>query len=104
MLIEASTYRYYGHSLSDPRNEYRTKEEEAAWRAIDAIENLKGQLIAAGVADAAGVAAVEQRVRDRNARAAIRVSQATDPAPETRSTSCTRTAPATSSRRTRPIR
>ena len=42
VLIEASTYRYYGHSLSDPRNEYRTRDEEAAWRAIDPIERLKG--------------------------------------------------------------
>ena len=82
VLIEASTYRYYGHSLSDPRNEYRTRDEEAAWKAVDAIENLEGQLIAAGVADAAGLAAVEQRVRDRNARAAVRASRATDPAPE----------------------
>ena len=56
VLIEASTYRYYGHSLSDPRNEYRTREEEAAWKAIDAIENLKAQLVEAGVADADGVA------------------------------------------------
>jgi 2-oxoisovalerate dehydrogenase E1 component len=81
VLIEASTYRYYGHSLSDPRNEYRTREEEAAWKAVDAIANLRGQLIAAGVADEAAVAAVEQRVRERNARAAVRASQATDPAP-----------------------
>ena len=35
VLIEASVYRYYGHSLSDPRNEYRTREEEAAWRDVD---------------------------------------------------------------------
>ena len=81
VLIEASTYRYYGHSLSDPRNEYRTREEEAAWRAADPIERLKGQLVAAGVADAAGVAAVETRVRERNARAAVRASTATDPDP-----------------------
>ena len=81
VLIEASTYRYYGHSLSDPRTEYRTREEEAAWRAVDAIERLKGQLIEAGVADAAGVAAVETRVRERNVRAAVRASQATDPDP-----------------------
>jgi 2-oxoisovalerate dehydrogenase E1 component len=82
VLIEASTYRYYGHSLSDPRNEYRTREEEAAWKAVDAIERLKGQLLDAGVADDATVAAIEQRVRDRNARAAVRASKGTDPAPE----------------------
>ncbi len=82
VLIEASTYRYYGHSLSDPRNEYRTREEEASWRAIDPIERLKGQIVAAGVADEAGVAAIEGRARERNARAAVRASQGTDPAPE----------------------
>jgi 2-oxoisovalerate dehydrogenase E1 component len=81
VLIEASTYRYYGHSLSDPRNEYRTREEEAAWRAVDPIDRLKGQLIEAGVADAAAIAAVEAGAHERNARAAIRASQATDPAP-----------------------
>ena len=81
VLIEASTYRYYGHSLSDPRNEYRTREEEAAWRAVDAIERLKRQVIEAGVADEAGVTAIETKVRERNARAAIRASKATDPDP-----------------------
>jgi 2-oxoisovalerate dehydrogenase E1 component len=81
VLIEASTYRYYGHSLSDPRNEYRTRDEEAAWRAVDPIDRLGRQLVEAGVADAAVVAEVEARARDRNARAAIRASMATDPDP-----------------------
>jgi 2-oxoisovalerate dehydrogenase E1 component len=81
VLVEASTYRYYGHSLSDPRNEYRTREEEAAWRAVDPIERLKGQLIAAGVADETGIAAVDAGARERNARAAVRASAATDPDP-----------------------
>ena len=81
VLIEASTYRYYGHSLSDPRNEYRTREEEAAWRAVDPIERLKRQLIEVGVAEKAGIAALEAGARERNARAAVRASQATDPDP-----------------------
>jgi 2-oxoisovalerate dehydrogenase E1 component len=81
VLIEASTYRYYGHSLSDPRNEYRTREEEAAWRAVDPIDRLKGQLIAAGAADAAAIATIEAGARERNARAAVRAAKATDPAP-----------------------
>jgi 2-oxoisovalerate dehydrogenase E1 component len=79
VLVEASTYRYYGHSLSDPRNEYRTREEEAAWRADDPIDRLKRQLIDCGLADDAGISAIEARASERNARAAIRASQATDP-------------------------
>ena len=82
VLIEASTYRYYGHSLSDPRNEYRTREEEAAWRAVDAIDTLRSRLLAADVADEAALAALETNARERNARAAVRASRATDPAPE----------------------
>jgi 2-oxoisovalerate dehydrogenase E1 component len=81
VIVEASTYRYYGHSLSDPRNEYRTREEEAAWKATDPIDRLKAQLLEAGIADADGIAAVETAVRDRNARAAVRAAAATDPDP-----------------------
>ena len=83
VLIEASTYRYYGHSLSDPRNEYRTRDEEAAWRAIDPIENLRGQLVASGVATADEVAAVVAEAAARNARAAQRAAAAADPDPST---------------------
>ncbi len=79
VLIEADTYRYWGHSLSDPRNEYRTKEEEAAWKAVDPIETYKAALIAAGVLDARGIEEVEQRVIARNARAAKRAAEAPDP-------------------------
>ena len=79
VLIEADCYRYWGHSLSDPRNEYRTKEEEAAWKAVDPIETYKQELIAAGVLDAAGIEAVTQRVAERNARAAKRAADAADP-------------------------
>lgn len=44
-LLELNTYRYYGHSLSDPRNEYRTRDEETAWRAVDPVESFKHQLL-----------------------------------------------------------
>ena len=46
-LIECKTYRYYGHSHSDPRA-YRTKEEEAAWKARDPINALRDGLVAIG--------------------------------------------------------
>jgi 2-oxoisovalerate dehydrogenase E1 component len=79
VMLDIDTYRYWGHSLSDPRNEYRSKEEEAAWKAVDAIESYKKELLAAKVLDEAGIEAVVKRVADRNARAAIRAVAAADP-------------------------
>ncbi len=80
VLLEADCYRYWGHSLSDPRHEYRTREEEAAWKAVDPIQGFKQELLASGVLDAAGLAGLEQRVAARNARAAQRAAAAPDPA------------------------
>ena len=82
VFLDVVCYRYWGHSLSDPRNEYRSKEEEAAWKAIDPIKTFNRQLLAAQVIDAGGLAVVEKRVADRNARAARRAVAAADPAPE----------------------
>lgn len=82
VLLEVETYRYYGHSLGDPRMEYRTKDEEAAWRSIDPIEAYRKQLLDAGVATEADLAAIAKRVVDRNARAAVRASESPDPVAE----------------------
>ncbi len=43
-LIECKTYRYFGHSRSDPRV-YRTKEEEMLWKAKCPILQLKAKMI-----------------------------------------------------------
>jgi len=43
-IIEAKTYRWYGHSRSDPRA-YRTKEEEKAWHDRDPIIVLRRKLL-----------------------------------------------------------
>ncbi|MGB3087337.1 MAG: thiamine pyrophosphate-dependent dehydrogenase E1 component subunit alpha [Phycisphaerae bacterium] len=47
-LIEAKTYRYRGHSRSDPRK-YRTKEEEASWHERDPIILFKNDLVGEGL-------------------------------------------------------
>jgi 2-oxoisovalerate dehydrogenase E1 component len=44
MLIEAKTYRWYGHSRSDPRA-YRTKAEEKVWHERDPIAVLSKKLL-----------------------------------------------------------
>lgn len=46
-FIEAKTYRYHGHSRSDPAT-YRTKEELDAWKARDPIDLYTRHLIATG--------------------------------------------------------
>ncbi|MDD5705464.1 MAG: dehydrogenase E1 component subunit alpha/beta [Kiritimatiellae bacterium] len=81
VLLEFDTYRYYGHSLSDPRNEYRTKEEETAWKNVDPLALFEQQLLDAGALNAKKLAALKEKVADRNARAAARAAAAADPDP-----------------------
>lgn len=47
-LVEAKTYRYFGHSHSDPRA-YRTKEEEQDYKDRDPIKKLNEALQAVGL-------------------------------------------------------
>lgn len=56
-LIENLTYRWRGHSKSD-RNCYRTKEEIEGWMARDPIARFRSDLIAHGILDEAGAAAI----------------------------------------------
>ena len=81
VFLDVDTYRYYGHSLSDPRDEYRTREEEAAWKGVDPIFTFRKQLLECGVLNEEALARLEVKVRERNARAAIRAAEATDPDP-----------------------
>jgi pyruvate/2-oxoglutarate/acetoin dehydrogenase E1 component len=63
-LLEAKTYRYYGHSRSDPRA-YRTKEEEAAWRDRDAIDVFAARLVESGICEQAEIDALEMEMEDQ---------------------------------------
>jgi 2-oxoisovalerate dehydrogenase E1 component len=48
-MVECKTYRWYGHSRSDPRA-YRTKAEEKAWHDRDPITVLRNRLTSEGLA------------------------------------------------------
>jgi len=61
-LLEVQTYRYRGHSMSDPAK-YRTREEVQKMRTEhDAIESVRHKLEAMGV-DAAGFKAIDDEVK-----------------------------------------
>ncbi len=47
-FLVANTYRYYGHSRSDPRN-YRTREEEKFWRERDPIKLFSNKMVEQGI-------------------------------------------------------
>ena len=67
VLLDVLTYRYAGHSPSDASS-YRTKEEMAAWEAVDPINTYRAQLIEAGVATAEECDAIKAHVKATNLR------------------------------------
>jgi pyruvate dehydrogenase E1 component alpha subunit len=64
VLMEAKTYRYRGHSMSDPAK-YRTKEELQKMRAEhDPIDNLRQTLINMKALDDEGFKAIDKDIKD----------------------------------------
>ncbi len=61
VFLDVLTYRFAGHSPSDSSS-YRTKEEIAAWEAVDPINVYRSQLIEAGVATEAECDAIHETV------------------------------------------
>jgi TPP-dependent pyruvate/acetoin dehydrogenase alpha subunit len=72
-LIECLTYRQCGHSRSDPRT-YRTREEEAAWKLKDPIDQFRAWLLIAKQADEARLEAVQAEV-EQSIREAIEFAE-----------------------------
>jgi pyruvate dehydrogenase E1 component alpha subunit len=62
-LIEAVTYRFRGHSMSDPV-EYRSRREERIWLERDPIKNLRKKLLTERGQDEAHLKEIEAEVED----------------------------------------
>ena len=64
-VIEAEVYRFFHQNGPYPGSAfgYRTKEEEAEWRARDPLDHMAHQMIALGQIDAAGVASVREQAQ-----------------------------------------
>ncbi len=78
LVMELKTYRYRGHSMSDPAK-YRSRDEVQAVRdKSDPIEGLKKELEAAGVTDDA-LKAIDKEIRGIVAEAADFAEQSPEP-------------------------
>jgi acetoin:2,6-dichlorophenolindophenol oxidoreductase subunit alpha len=71
-FVELLTYRYHGHHVGDiNRDYYRSKDEEADWKANrDPITNFGRWLTAEGLVDAADLEAIQSEVQ-KDAEAAV---------------------------------
>ena len=62
-ILELKTYRYRGHSMSDPAK-YRTREEVAKMREEhDPIDGLRKRIVDGGYADEDAIKAVDKEIR-----------------------------------------
>ena len=81
-LLEVRTYRFMGHSMSDPiHGHYRTKEEVEEKRQRDPIQVWSKQLIDDGVMDEAAIRALDEEVQAEVMDAYEFAEQAPDPEP-----------------------
>ncbi|MEA3406635.1 MAG: pyruvate dehydrogenase complex E1 component subunit beta [Chloroflexota bacterium] len=67
-LIECKTYRWYGHSRSDPR-EYRTDEEEERWHARDPLVTFPKTLLKQGIVTQKEIEAIDELAKEKVQRA-----------------------------------
>ncbi|MDA8218538.1 MAG: pyruvate dehydrogenase (acetyl-transferring) E1 component subunit alpha [Dehalococcoidales bacterium] len=81
-LIESLTYRYRGHSMSDP-GRYRSEEEVRTWRERDPIGNFQHRLLEAGAVDEDALREIDQRAADTVQRATDFADQSASPDPAT---------------------
>jgi len=81
ILLEARTYRYRGHSMSDPAK-YRTKEEVAKMRSErDPIDQLRLRMLEGGVTDDAALKEIDRDVKAIVNEAAEFAQQSPEPDP-----------------------
>jgi len=63
-LLEFRTYRYKGHSMSDPAK-YRTKEEVEAYKSRDPIEQVRKLILEGKVATEKDLEAIDSQIKEK---------------------------------------
>jgi pyruvate dehydrogenase E1 component alpha subunit len=80
-LIEVRTYRFMGHSMSDPGN-YRTRAEIEKYQERDPVKLFSDSLRHKGVLDEAALKELEERVRAEVEHSVKFAEESPEPAPE----------------------
>jgi pyruvate dehydrogenase E1 component alpha subunit len=81
VLMEMKTYRYRGHSMSDPAK-YRTKEELQKMRTEhDPIDHLRATILETKVIDEEGFKAIDKEIKDLVMESAEFAQQSPEPDP-----------------------
>uniref|UniRef100_A0A1I8C2H1 pyruvate dehydrogenase (acetyl-transferring) n=1 Tax=Meloidogyne hapla TaxID=6305 RepID=A0A1I8C2H1_MELHA len=64
LMIEFATYRYYGHSMSDPGTSYRTRDEiQEVRKTRDPITGFRDRILTAGLVTEEELKGIEKEVR-----------------------------------------
>ena len=61
-FLEFKTYRFRGHSMSDPQK-YRTKEEVAEWKQRDPVELIKDRILSQKIATEEELSAIDAKIK-----------------------------------------
>jgi pyruvate dehydrogenase E1 component alpha subunit len=76
IVVEMDTYRYHGHSMSDPGSTYRSRDEISSIRQQrDPVEYVRRLLLDHGLAEVSEIKAVEKEVK-REVDAAVEAAKA----------------------------
>jgi pyruvate dehydrogenase E1 component alpha subunit len=80
IVVEMMTYRYGGHSMSDPGTTYRTREEIQQMRSkSDAINKLRSKIVESGFATESELKAIDKLVRAEIDQAVVESIEAQEP-------------------------
>ncbi|MHB9071634.1 MAG: alpha-ketoacid dehydrogenase subunit alpha/beta [Sedimentisphaerales bacterium] len=82
VLLEAITYRFKGHSLSDPQK-YRSKEEVNIWKEEDPIVRFEKDIIESKLFTNEEILKYKQQVSDNMKKLTVAAANAKDPDPKT---------------------
>jgi pyruvate dehydrogenase E1 component alpha subunit len=81
-VLEMQTYRYRGHSMSDPDQTYRTKDEiKKAMETNDPIERFKAELLKSKVLTEAEINTIDAAAKEEAEASAVFAEESPFPPP-----------------------